>query len=139
METNVQRLASKVEIDFEWELLTVIKQKWINIYWRQVEHVIAAKANVNFCWNSKEDCWGGGGGGGGGGGKWAQYLFSLYHVNLAIYTALHFRRNSYFFNDSVYSATFWYKMKMEKLTMCCFVCFPVFNLIQLPSLLSLLP
>lgn len=62
METNVQRLASKVEIDFEWELLTVIKQKWINIYWRQVEHVIAAKANVNFCWNSKEDCGGGEGG-----------------------------------------------------------------------------
>lgn len=51
VKTNVQCLANKVEIDFEWELLTVIRRKQIHIYWWQFELVIAARTKCNYCWN----------------------------------------------------------------------------------------
>lgn len=45
--TNVQCLVNKVEIDFEWELLTVTRWKQISIYWWQFEPVTAASSKCN--------------------------------------------------------------------------------------------
>lgn len=51
VKTNLQCLANEAEIDFEWELLTVIRRKQINIYWWQFELVIPARSKCNYCWS----------------------------------------------------------------------------------------